>query len=340
MLRKILMIGALLLTLSSYSAQAFTKLFYAMRDSDIPKLNDHYRVLKDIDLHHKKMDILVPQAYVVNSEGIVYKSVQPDFKKTAEKYRVKLMPMVTNEGFDSEKLTKFLKNDNAEKLAIRTLTNLCRKNHYYGMQIDFEHIPYQDRNAFTSFYESVSTSLHHVGCKVSIAIVPIRHAVPPSSILMKRYVYWAGAYNQKQLAKFSDFVVLMTYNQHGTTTPGPNASYALDKRAIKYALRHIPKNKIFLGIPTSSNYWTMAPTNIDISYQQVLLLQKMHDLKWRWNNKAKVHYAVFSYQDFYHYLFVEDAASYAAKVQLAKEYHLGGVAVFRLGTEDPAIYNA
>jgi len=301
------------------------------------------------------------QAYVLNPNGIIYKFAEPEFEKTARKYNIRLMPLITNQNFNSEKVNQFLHDQSAQKRAIENITRLYKQKHYYGFQIDFEHIPEHDRKAFTHFYQSVANALHHIGSKVSIAIVPERRRIPFSAVLLKRDMYWAGVYDQKKLAAVSDFIVLMTYNQHGAmTTPGPNAGYALDKTAIQYALKNIPRNKIFLGIPTSSNYWTMGPINrtfknikvtlndkpispdvaqaIAISHQQVTLLKKMHHLKWQWDNQAKVHYTIFHYQDFYRYLFIEDATSYTAKTQLAKHYHLGGIAVFRLGIEDPNIW--
>jgi len=361
MRRKLKLIITLILISISFSALSLTNLFYSMRDNDVPHLRDHYRVLNDIKKHHQKIDILIPQAYVINPEGVLYKFVEPETAQATKKYNIKLMPLVTNEDFNANKVNRFLQNKTAEQRAIDSLVTVCKQKKYYGFQIDFEHLPERDRTLFTEFYQGTANALHHAGCKVSIAIVPARQSIPVSDVLLKRDIYWAGAYDQKQIGKVSDFVVLMTYNQHGAMTPpGPNAGYALDKKAVEHALKNIPKQKVFLGIPTTSNYWTMAPIDntfknikmtlndkpispdvaqaVAISYEQVKLLQKKHHLKWLWDKQSKVHYAMFDYQDFYRYVFIEDAASFAAKRQLAKQYHLGGIAVFRLGTEDHNIW--
>lgn len=331
------------------SAEALTTVFYALRDRDVPHLRDHFRVMNDIKQHANKINILIPQSYAINSEGLVFEAVEPNSFKLAKESHIKIMPLVTNAGFDAKKVDTFLKSPKAQQRAIKSLTELCKQHHFYGLEIDFEHVPEKDRNAFTQFYTNAAKALHAIHCKISVAIVPRRYRIPPSAILLKRDEYWSGAYDQKALGKVSDFVVLMTYNQNGgMTTPGPNASVPLDKLAIQYALSNMPSKKIFLGIPTASNYWLMSTNQsiehpivghgIGISYQQVQLLKKMYHLKWQWDNYAKVHYAMFPVRDFYHYLFVEDAASFAAKQQLAKEYKLGGIAVFRLGNEDPNIW--
>lgn len=266
----------LLLTLILITpAHALTKLFYTLRDSDIPNLRDHYRVLSDINQHHKEIDILVPQAYVISKEGYLYKFVNPETKAIAKKYHIKLMPLVTNENFNANKVNQFLNNPTAQTMAIHSLVHVCKVNHYYGLQIDFEHILAHDRNAFTKFYTNTANALHSANCKISIAIVPSRHNIPPSKLLLKRNLYWSGAYDQKRLGGASDFVVLMTYNQSGgMTTPGPTATVPIDEEAIKHALQFVPRNKVFLGIPTTSLYWEMLPTDQAFQHARTNLEQQ------------------------------------------------------------------
>jgi len=349
-----------LLTIS-FPCFAITKLYYVLRDNDVPNLTDHYRVLKDIDQHHQNIDILIPQAYVINPEGHIYKFVESELSEKAKTYNIALMPLVTDENFNAASVDQFLKDPKAQRIAIETLVKLCKQHHYAGLQIDFEHIPDHDRDAFTQFYTKAANALHAIDCKISAAIVPQRHEFPVSKTLLKRDLYWSGAYDQQRIGAVSDFVVLMTYNQSGgATTPGPTASVPLDREAIEFSLKRIPRKKIFLGIPSTSLYWVMYPIEreinhpklnfdeqpvssmiahgVGISYDQVNLLKKYHHLTWQWDDYSKVHYAVFSYQDFYRYVFVEDADSFKAKEKLAEANHLGGIAVFRLGNEDPNIW--
>lgn len=361
MIKKLLSQVVIFTFILSTPTFALTKLFYALRDSDTPNLRDHYRVLADIEKHHDKIDILVPQAYVINHEGRVYKFVESGFEKTARHYHIKLMPLVTNENFNSKKVDQFLNDPKAQSLAISTLTRLCKTKRYYGFQMDFEHVPARDRDAYTQFFTNTANALYAVNCKISVAIVPQRRDIPPSKLLLNRDEYWAGAYDQKRLSGASDFVVLMTYNQSGgMTTPGPTATVPVDKKALEFALKHIPRQKIFLGIPTTSIYWEMTPIQevfkhgrvtfdeqsvssivahgIGISYEQALLLQRMHHLKWQRDDYAEANYAVFHYHDFYHYLFLSDVTSIAAQRKLAKQYHIRGIAVFRLGNEDSEMW--
>lgn len=348
MMKKLINFTLLIALIFNTPAYALTKLFYALRDDDVPNLGDHYRVLEDIDRHHDKMDILVPQAYVLDSEGDLFMHMQPELAKKIKQYKIPLMPLVTIDDFNAEKISLFLKNKAAQAHAIHSLTKLCKTKHYEGFQIDFEHIPKVHRDAFTEFYTNTAKALHAIHCKISIAIIPQRHEIPPSKLLLRRDLNWSGAYDQKQLGDVSDFVVLMTYGQNaGETTPGPNASIPIDKEALAFALKHIPPKKIFLGIPTSSTYWSMrsTPSNhilaqgIIIPYSQVKQLQRLHHLKWQWDDYAKTHYAVFHFQDFYRYLFVSDARSINEKQKLAQQYHLGGIAIFRLGNEDPQMWS-
>lgn len=59
-----------------------------------------------------------------------------------------------------------------------------------------------------------------------------------------------------------------------------------------------------------------------------------------WDDHSKTAHAIYDHNGLYEYLFLEDARSFQAKVDLAKQYHLLGISVWQIGFEDPKIWNS
>lgn len=305
-----------------------------------------------LENNYKKINLIISQAYQVDSKGNVSGFVNADLMSFAKEHHMHVMAMVTNADFDQAKFHRFLLNSEAQKHAITSLQQLVKQNQYYGVQFDFEDISFKDRSLLTKFYTLAIKAMHNTGAKVSVAVVPITISAPPESAFEKRkFENWSGAYDLGALGRLADFVTIMTYDQHTEgTTPGPNAAYPWVISAVEYTLHFIPANKVSLGIPTYSNYWYTGTSsgsytgrifvNMDeLSYREVESILNKNHVQLQWNATDKVNYAIFVHHWLNDYLYVEDAQSFAAKLSIVKKYHLRGISVFDIGNEDPSIWN-
>lgn len=321
-------------------AYAFEKSFYILRDTQPTN------VIKN---HSHSIDVLISQAYHINASGKVSGSINPRILSFAENHHTKLMALVTNSEFDNHKAHLFLADKSAQEDAIQSLLQYANENHLYGVQFDFEGVDIADKHALTDFFSNAAKVFHQHGFVVSYAIIPSFPDITQQTDYQKRkYQHWSGVYNLTELAKFADFVTIMTYDQHQPgTTPGPTASIQWVEAAINYTTKYIPKNKLSLGIPTYSGYWHLGglsnhhiSVNLeDINYNQVMSIMKKNHATLHWDNANKVNYAIFQKNWMNEYMFVEDARSFKAKLHLAKEHGLRGISVFDIGYEDPAIWN-
>lgn len=348
----------------SQSSFAFENLFYTLRGTDLKHLQKHLAVLQEIPQYHNKINIIVSQAYYIDQYGTVAGSIDPNLLKIAQHYHIKVMPLLTNLKFSQILLHQFLQDPQAQQRTISTILQLCKQQHFYGIQVDFEHLNISDASAFTQFYQKLATTLHQHHFAISIAVIPVLQNVPPNTVVLARYNNWSGAYQLTKLAQYSDFVSLMTYDQNGGYRPGPVASINWVTKALKSALRRIPANKLSLGIPTYSLYFTpklvsfpalpntqsslslqnnnkqiMAITaGQQISYHDAQLVLHTQHLHLVWDKNLQISYTAFEQDDMLRFLFLEDYRSFVAKLELAKLSHLRGISVFRLGTEDPRIW--
>lgn len=334
----------------SSSALASQNIFYVLRYHASDRLSTPSDSFKSLSKNYKKIDILIPQAFVINEEGELSKEVEPEILDFAEKHALKIMPLVTNTQFSSTVAHQFLLNEAAQNKAIDALVKICQEKHFYGVQLDFEMVRSSDRDLLTHFYNLAAEKMHQHGFKISYAIAPIVTENPDTLFLKKIYENWEGAYDLKALGKTADFVTIMAYNQHGgPTTPGPTASLPWVRQTLTLVLKDIPPSKVSLGLADYSMHWYTGPERLSstehlgvraraLSYEKANQLVHDNKLKLSWDSEAAVDYVIYLHQWLNEYLFLEDAKSFAARERLVKKYKLHGVSVFDLGTEDPGIW--
>lgn len=328
---------------------ASENIFYVLRFKTSDRMSPPIDTLTSLKKHFEKITILIPQAYNINATGIVNGEIEPDILDFALQHSMKIMPLITNTQFNKEVAHRFLYDALAQAKALKTIITFCKKNHFYGVQLDFEMVNIKDRDALTHFYEYAANELHKNGFSISFAVAPVVSDKLNSSYFLKKiYTNWEGAFDLKKLGKVADFVSIMAYNQHGgTTTPGPTASWEWTNQVVKYAMQYIPPQKISIGIPDYSTHWYTG-SNADsgkiivqskgINFDECINFIHQHKATLQWDEKSKLYFSIFLHDWLNEYIFIEDIKSFTAKYALVKKYQLRGISVFDLGTEDPRIW--
>lgn len=327
---------------------ALEVLGYIYRSDSISHLTSDIiiRQNKSIKNNINKINIIAPQAYQVNAKGYVWGTVDPLIMRTAKKHHVKIMPLITNADYSAKLTTTFLHDTKAQQKAIRAMVAVCQQKKLAGLQVDFEHIPLADKNAFTQFYQDAAAALHAHHFLISVAIIPrTNNKVPATAHDRAALEFWDGAYDYAALGKASDFVTLMAYDQHsGGTTPGSACEPGWLKKIIIYALKYIPASKISVGLPVHSSYWyTAVGKNLyvsesDLTYAQAEFLLREHHAKIIWDKKTNVPYAIFSDDNLDRFVYLQNVATFKTQLSLVKKYHLRGISLWCLGYEDPNIW--
>ena len=334
---------ALLLPLSA-AAQRPERLFYFV---------DRPESWASLRAHIDQIDVVAPGAYSVDADGFVWGQLDPRVLQLAREHHVRVMPLIVNPGFDQEMLHRLLASDGARARAIATLADECRRNGYWGIQFDFENLGFADRDAFSRFFRESADALHRAGCKLSVAVVH-RTSQEPGPTAYHKWLFknWRAGYDLAALARDGDFISVMTYSQHTRRTPpGPQAGIPWVEDVVSYFLRFVPPEKLSLGIPTGSQHWYTSQEERIVpelarSYSEQLSYAAARDLLSRfdapilWDEQAAVPYAHFSRAGTWEWVFLEDARSFRAKLDLMERHHLRGFSTWVLGPEDPAIWEA
>ncbi|HHV71808.1 MAG TPA: glycosyl hydrolase family 18 [Clostridia bacterium] len=235
--------------------------------------------------------------------------------------------------FNSAAVEKILKDDSVSEKLIANMVKIVLEQNFTGVNLDLENIPPELRNDLSDFVARLKSQLQAHGRQLSIA-VPAKEEDDLNS-------RWSGAFDYAALAKQADYLVIMAYEEHGfTTVPGPIASLPWVEEVIKYSLSQVPKEKLVLGIPVYGFLWNSEnkPPRY-FSYSQLKKIAKEQGVKSQWDNIAKAPYFSYNEGKTTYWSWYEDKRSFSYKLGLARKYGLAGVAIWRLGMEDPNIWD-
>jgi spore germination protein YaaH len=263
-------------------------------------------------------------------------------------------------------LSNYLANPTTESQIVSTILNLVTTNKYDGIDLDWENFAYVDpnttwgttQNRWVTFIKDLSTALHAQGKILSITTPPL---FDPASGKKGYYLYaWS------QVGSFIDRLRIMAYD-YSTSSPGPIGPITWTESAVQYAISVMPASKVFVGIPGYGRDWVTKVDgtcpSLPINYLKTVSTSAaaatfvMHDaLNLATTYAATPTYvakygeSTFTYQKVYNgttadgslttctatrTVWYQDAQGFSLRAALVAKYHLGGIAEWTFGMEDP-----
>jgi spore germination protein YaaH len=267
---------------------------------------------------------IIPFWYTIYANGSISGQTNPSVLQLAQSHNLWTFALVENMAGQSV-FGPLLHSDVARQRAIDNMLTLVEDNGYDGINLDWEGIAPSERSAFTSFVQQLCAVFHRHGYYVTLSL--------PAETSNQPYNGWTGAYNYPALAKSADLLMIMAYDEHyAGGSPGPIAAPSWVQSVLNYAISVIPPSKIILGIPGYGYDWGGSQT-VALSYGQAESLKSQYGLNGSSNHFEYV-------QDGQvHTVWFENTSSFLSKINLVTGYELRGIALWRLGIEDPKIWN-
>lgn len=298
-----------------------------------------------------RIDVVAPDVYKVDGQGVVWGEPDARMLRLAREHRVRVMPLVDNQAFDQAMVHALLASPEARRLLVSTLVELCRRHGYWGIQLDFENVAMADRDLYTQLVREAADALHAAGFKLSLAVVHRPDELAGATQYQKwLFENWRAGYDLAALGRAADFLSVMTYAQHTRRTPpGPQAGVDWMDSVMRYVLRHVPPEKVSLGVPTGAQHWytsqedritpEMARSYSEqVSHARAMGLIERHGARLQWSDEAAVPFAHYARAGTWEWIFFENARSFRAKLALVERHRLRGISVWVLGPEDPEIW--
>ena len=320
--------------------------------------------VRDFLAHASQVDLLVPTWYGVDESGLVSGEPDPLVMKTAKAMHVPVEPILSDNAGDPAAFHALLGNPEAQQQMIAAMLREARAYGYKGFQFDFENVAWTDRDALSALVARTGAALHAAGFQLTIAVVPAAPGHPGATGFSTwNYAWWQGAYDLASLAKSTDLICLMTYDENTAwTPPGPVAGWLWVEKNLDDALKSVPKAKLSLGIPLYGRHWYAGtprpnpassaqpwhpgasqsnlpnPTADYISAEDAFLLSKTWDAPVEWDPIDRSSWFWFYRDNVREWVFFTTGRSFAARYDLVKQRGLEGFCSWVLGTEDPSIW--
>jgi len=291
--------------------------------------------------NHKSIDVLAPQAYGVTRDGLLEGSVNEDILKFTRANGIKVMPLLVNKSFSTTTAARFLNNASMQDGLIDILIREARSKGYWGWQLDFEQMDaFLFRDSYSYFVERAYRAFKNQGLVLSVAVVA-QNSPDPKFYPRNLWQRVIGVYDYGALAKNSDFISIMTYDD--PFSKGPVSGLPWVKGVLSYALNYIPPDKISLGVPFYYWEWDDARQKlIEIGGYRGMLetVSALKKVEKSFSPKEQVAFMRYKRNGRSFTLWHENEKSMREKIKLVGQYGLHGFSAWALGLENPEVYKA
>lgn len=182
-----------------------------------------------------------------------------------------LMPSISNllDGRRSRGVVSAMIHDPARAARhVQEICDLVVTNRYQGVDVDYQHLAPEDRQAFGRFVARLADTLHEHVRRLSVTVyakADERRDEPPT--LVDDY---------RALGAAADEVRLMTWEYHGpTTAAGPLAPVDWVEDVLAYAADRIPADKLLLGVTATGYDWTVRG-GVPVGHARAIDLANRH----------------------------------------------------------------
>ena len=239
-----------------------------------------------------------------------------------------LTPFGPDGKFNNQLISSVINNPEYTSNLIDNLLLTMEQKGYRGVDIDFEYILAQDRDAFTAFVSKVAENMRAYGYETSVALAP------KTSADQRGLLYEGKDY--RALGEAADYVLLMTY-EWGYTYGPPMAVAPINqvRRVLDYAVTEIDTEKINLGIPNYGYDW---PLPYERGVTAARTINNIQAVRIAIEQGAVIEFDEIAQSPFFRYeqygveheVWFEDVRSLNEKFHLMNEYNLRGCSYWQI----------
>jgi spore germination protein YaaH len=214
---------------------------------------------ESLRVNAKHLNYVSPYYYYLHKEGKVTGNAQPHVDNLLKQVGAKNLPMIQNVPQYND-FSAILTDTNKQISIIDQLDTIVTQGGYDGITIDFEGINATDKDNLTAFMSRLYERFHPKGKLVVIAVAAKTKEITTG---------WAAAYDYVALNEVVDYLLIMAYDYHwSTSAPGPIAPMDRLVATANYTLARVPAKKVIWGAGVYGYDWPKGPRALAHSQEQ------------------------------------------------------------------------
>ena len=298
-------------------------------------MDANYNIIYDM-ANVKKVNTISPTWFsIASNDGTLDSLALADYVDTAHSNHMEVWPLVDNfsENID---FTAVMNSTSARNKIENQLIAAAIEYSFDGINVDFENISEDAADGYIQFMRELS-----VMCRKNGIVLSVDVPVPMD---------FTAHYNRKALGEVCDYLMIMGYDEHydGSEEAGTVASLSFEEEGIQNTLQEVAAEKVVSGIPFYTRLWctttnedgTTTVTSEAMGMNQAQQTLENNQVEASWDETTGQNYAQFNGESGELYqIWLEDTKSLTRKLELIKNYDLGGVAEWKLGLEDDSVWD-
>lgn len=260
----------------------------------------------------------------------------------AHRNNIMIMPVIHNLLYESggqdvskQVVRTMVATPESRATTISNIVALIDRFGFDGVNIDIEDVFMEDSSRLSQFYTELGRALKSRGYFLSASVPSRIRDYPP-------FNPFSDPFDYATIGAAVDQFVVMLYNEHGWpgSGPGPVVSSGWMTKVISYTITKVPASKVAAAISVFGFDFNLTTgRNTYATYAAAADLARRYNKSIIFDQDTLT--PMFDYTDEQgnkHEVWFENADSIIAKTRLAWQMGISGVALWRLGMEDPALW--
>ena len=217
-----------------------------------------------IDRTNGSINQVSPTCFDLDNKGnlAVTGNLTHEFVEEMHNRGIKVTPFLSNHWSRQKGVAAV---NNAENLSNQIIQKIEEYN-LDGVNVDIENLTPDHKDLLTNLVVLLNQKMPEE------KILSVSVAANPTG----KTTGWQGSYDYEALGMNSDYLLLMTYDEHSQGGPeGPVSSHEFVENSIIYATNYVEKDKLVLGIPFFGRYWKLNENTGEYSGGKAVVIGAM-----------------------------------------------------------------
>jgi cellulose synthase/poly-beta-1,6-N-acetylglucosamine synthase-like glycosyltransferase/peptidoglycan/xylan/chitin deacetylase (PgdA/CDA1 family)/spore germination protein YaaH len=272
---------------------------------------------------------LIPEWFILqDAKGGIEDESDPVVVTIARQANLPIIPMLTNyrDSWQDGDVRRIIKSPALRHTLIENIVSNLQEHKFQGINIDFEQLNKGDSDSLVVFMQELKARLGPLGLLVT-EDTPVDDE----------------AYDLKRLVQANDLLLPMIYDEHYQSgTPGPVASEDWFENHLDRLAKLVPADKLIIGMGAYGYDWIIgSTTSTEIGFNEVMsaAVTNSPGAKVDWDPDQGNPVLRYTHDNQQHEIWFLDAVTALNMAQAIHDGGFKGVGVWRLGAEDPAVWN-